>query len=125
MVFETRDQIIKRKKMAKYRLRAFIRKAFLNSYWLSELDDVTLGENVSKNITIILKRSQKRHGMMTIHDKRNLKMSPENRTKDQVEQLKKLFDELPCFQSISPVSFLRIQIVDYLIEWNIKLDIDM
>lgn len=105
MVFETKEQIIRRKKMARYRFRALIRKAFVNSYWLSELDDLTLGENVSKNITIILKRSQKRHGVLTIHDKKSLKKSPADRSKDEVEHLKKLFEDLPCFQSIPPVSF--------------------
>lgn len=107
MVFETKEQIIRRKKVARYRFRALIRKAHLNSYWLSQLDDLSLGENVSKNITIILNRSQKQRGVLTIHDKKCLKKLPGDRTKDEVEQLKKLFDELPCFQTIPPVSFQK------------------
>lgn len=41
--------------------------------------------------------------MLTIHDKRMLKkLGPELKT-DEKAQLKKLFNELPCFDEISPV----------------------
>ena len=103
MVFETKDQIIKRKKLARYRFRALILKARLNAYWLSELDDVSIGENVAKNITIILNRSHKKRSVLTIHDKTILKKKPNGRTKDETAQLKKLFDELPCLKIFTPV----------------------
>lgn len=104
MVFETKEQIIRRKKAARYRFRTLIRKTSVNSFWLSELDDLTLGENASKNIAIILKRSQKQRSVLTIHEKTSLKKPAEDRSKDEVEHLKKLFDHLQCFQGISPVS---------------------
>lgn len=103
MVFETKEQIIRRKKMARYRLRAIIRKAHLNSFWLSELEDVTLGENVMKNITIILKQSQTKRSVLTIHDKKLLRKPLGDRTKEEVKQLIDSFHQLPCFQSFSPV----------------------
>lgn len=103
MVYETKEQIIRRKKMARYRFRAIIRKALLNSFWLSELDDLSLGDNVQKNITIILKRRQKMRGVLTIHDKTSLRKPPTERTNEEVLHLKKLFDELPCFSSLAPV----------------------
>lgn len=103
MVFETKEQIIRRKKVARYRFRALIRKARLNAHWLSELEDLTLGENVAKNITIILNRSQQKRGVLTIHDKATLRKPPAERTKGEIEHLTMLFDELPCMSSISPV----------------------
>lgn len=42
------DQIIKRKKLAKYRLRSLVRHALVNAYWLAELEDTKLGDNVKR-----------------------------------------------------------------------------
>ena len=104
MVFETKEQIIKRKKMTKYRLRAIIRKAHLNAYWLSELDDVTFGGNAMKNIAIILKRPTQSRGVLTIHDKTMMKKCHADRTQKEIEHLTRLFDILPCFRLIPPVN---------------------
>jgi hypothetical protein len=103
MVFETKEQIIKRKKLARYRFRTLIRKAYLNSYWLSELDDVALGENAARNIAIIMKRSNKRRGVLTLNDKTILKKPAEMRTKEENQQLMKLFDALNCFNVVPSV----------------------
>lgn len=108
MVFETKEQIIRRKKIARYRFQALIRKARLNAHWLSELEDLTLGENVAKNITIIFNRSQQKRGVLTIHDKATLRKPPAERTKGETEHLATLFDELPCMSSISPVRNLEV-----------------
>lgn len=108
MVYETKEQIIKRKKLARYRLRALIRKARLNAYWLSELDDLTLGDNALKNITIIMKRPTQSRSVLTIHDKTMLKKAQATRTMDEGENLTKLFDELPCFQSFTPVIIILL-----------------
>lgn len=104
MVYETKEQIIRRKKVARYRLRAVIRKAHLNSFWLSELEDATLGDNVMKNITIILKQSQAKRSILTIHDKTMLRKPSAERTKDEVAHLNELFHQLPCFELIAPVT---------------------
>lgn len=95
MVFETKEQIIRRKKMARFRLRAIIKKARLNAYWLSELEDLTLGENAMKNIAIILQRPTESRGILTLHDKAILNKPAAVRTKQEVEHLTKVFDELP------------------------------
>lgn len=108
MVFETKEQIIKRQKLARYRFRAIIRKAQLNAYWLRELEDATLGENVAKNITIILNRSTEKRSVLTIHDKTILKKKAHERTKEERTHLTKLFDELPCFKIFDPVDHLTL-----------------
>lgn len=104
MVFETKEQIIRRKKMAKYHLRALVRKARLNAYWLSELEDLKLGDDALKNITIIMRRPPESLGILTIHDKTILKRPHAARSKEEVAHLVKLFDELPCFKTINPVA---------------------
>lgn len=110
MVFETKEQIIRRNKMARYRFRAIIRKAWLNSYWLSELDDLSLSDNVEKNIAIILNRSKTKRSVLTIHDKTILRTPLSERTKDDTKSLVKLIDELPCFKSFTP--FIREKLIE-------------
>lgn len=102
MVFETKDQIIRRKKLARFKFRFLARKAFFNKAWLSEIDE-TIGEDVKKNVAIILKRSH-RKGALTIIEKRILKKDWRYRSDEEVEALQKLSDTLPCFQYFTPVS---------------------
>lgn len=109
MVFETKDQIIRRKKLARFKFRTLARKVLFNAAWLSELDE-QIGEDVQKNVAIILKRSHKQ-GALTILDKRILKKNWKARSDEETEKLQKLFDSLPCFANFTPVSaatsFLR------------------
>lgn len=101
MVFETKDQIIRRKKLSRFKFRFLVRKAFFNKTWLSELDE-EIGENVMKNIAIILKRSHQK-GALTIIEKSILKKHWKSRSEEEEEKLQKLFDQLPCFQTFTPV----------------------
>lgn len=103
MVFETKEQIIKRKRMARYRFKAIARKAQFNSYWL--LDDIDIDKNVPKNVAVLLKRFKERRGVLTLQEKSLLRKSSAARTKEDFKHLEKLFDELPCFKEFSPVSF--------------------
>ena len=50
-----------------------------------------------------MKRKKQKRGMLTIHDKRMLKKPAVELKADEKAQLKKLFNELPCFDEISPV----------------------
>lgn len=106
MVFETKDQIIRRKKLARFKFRFLARKALFNKAWLSELDE-QIGENVKKNIAIILKRPH-RKGALTIIEKRLLKKHWKSRSEEEEEKLKKLFDTLPCFRTFTPVCICNI-----------------
>lgn len=106
MVFETKEQIIRRRKLARFKFRFLARKAFLNKSWLSELDDDVIGEDVKKNVAIILKRSH-RKGAVTIIEKRILKKHWKSRSNEEEEALQKLFDNLPCFQTFAPVSLCK------------------
>lgn len=107
MVFLNREEKIKRRKFARYRFRALIRKVYLNSLWLSELEDLKLGDDANRNITIILRRPTQQRGMLTIHDKRILNKIPTDRTDDEIYELSKLFEGLPCFKNY-PLVMLNI-----------------
>jgi len=102
MVFLTKEQIIKRKREARFRFKTIVRKAFFNKKWLSELDE-KIGEDVKKNVAIILNRSNKKGGI-TLVEKSILKTPIKERTADQIDIIEKLFDKIPCFQIFMPVS---------------------
>jgi hypothetical protein len=102
-MFYTREEKIRRRRLARYRLRALIRKVYLNYLWLSELEDLKLGDDAQKNITIILRRPTQQRGMLTIHDKRILNTKHIDRTEEEKIELLKLLDELPCFKNYPPV----------------------
>lgn len=102
MVFETKDQIIRRQKLVRYKFKALARKAQLNSYWLTQLDDVDLSENVPTISAIRLKRKGKR-GVLTLQDKTLLRKPPAERTEEELKHLVNLLDELPGLKEFSPV----------------------
>ena len=104
MVFETKDQIIRRKKLARFKFRTLVRKVFFNASWISELDEEKIGENVQKNVAIILKRSHKQ-GALTMIEKRILQKKWKDRNEEENKVLELLFNSLPCFASFTPVSY--------------------
>ena len=101
MVFITKEQIIKRKRLARFRFKTLVRKALFNKSWLSQIDD-QIGEDVKKNVAIILNRSNKKGGINLL-EKSILKTPLNKRTEDEIGVLKKLFDKIPCFQRFTPV----------------------
>ena len=105
--------MIKRKRRAKYRFKSLIRKVFLNTFWLTELEEQKLGQNVKRNITIILKRQQVRKSILTILDKRILNKLPNDRTKEEKEKLADIFQELNCFRNLPPVSMMMMMNKNY------------
>lgn len=107
MVFLTREEQIKRRKLIRYRFRALIRKVYQNWLWLSELEDLQLGDDPQKNIDIILHRPTQQRGMLSIHDRRILNKNPRERTEDEKDELLELFKELSCFKNYPIVSFSK------------------
>lgn len=103
MVFETKEQIIKRKRAARYRFQRVALSASKNP-WIADQQDAELGDDALKNVAIILNRSQRtEHVQLLLHDKTSLRKPLNKRTKDEIIHLELLFDKLPCFQSFSPV----------------------
>lgn len=101
MVFLTKEQIIKRKKLAKFRFKTLVRKAFFNNSWLSQIDD-KIGDDAKRNVAIILKRSTKTGGL-TLFEKSIIKTPLNKRSSDEKEKLEEMFDKIPCFQNFLPV----------------------
>jgi hypothetical protein len=102
MVFETKEQIYRRKRHAVFRFRSLVTKAFFNSAWLSEIDE-KIGEDAKRNIAIILNRRKK--GVISVHDKSLLMKQPQYRTEEDFQRLQKLFNTFSAFQKYSPVNY--------------------
>lgn len=104
MVFLTREERIRRRKLIRYRFRALVRRVFNNWQWLSEYEDQQLGDDVQKNIAIIMHRPiHKMKGMLTIHDRRILMKIPRSRTEAEKNELFELFKGLSCFEKFQMV----------------------
>lgn len=102
MVYLTKEQIFKRKRLARFRFKTLARKAFLNKSWLSEIDD-QIGEDVKKNVAIILNRSVHKQGLSLL-EKSITKIPPNQRTGEELKKLEKVCENIPCFQVFIPVS---------------------
>lgn len=104
MVFETKEQIIKRKRAARYRFQRIALSASRNP-WIADQQDTKLGDDALKNVAIILNRSQRtEHVQLLLHDKTALRKPLEKRTEPEILHLEQLFEKLPCFQQFSPVN---------------------
>lgn len=90
--------------MARIRFKSLIQKVRVNVFWLSELENQTLGDNVRRNVAIILRRKGFK-GILTLMDKRILNTPVELRTIEEKKRILNILSELKCFQRFSPVSW--------------------
>lgn len=47
---------MRKKRLAKFRFKSLVRKVICNARWLNELEEQKLGDNVKRNVAIILRR---------------------------------------------------------------------
>lgn len=59
------EEKLRRKRLAKFRFKSLVRKVAINVFWLSELDDVTIGDNAKRNIQVIIRKKGQK-GILTI-----------------------------------------------------------
>lgn len=84
-----------------------MRKVKINSFWLTELEEQKLGQNVKRNVAIIFQRQKSRRSILTILDKRILNKPTAIRTKEEREKLAEVFQKLNCFKNLPPVSLIE------------------
>lgn len=56
---------IKKRRLARIRFRSLIKTVILNRKWLAEFEDVTLGDNVNRNVAILV-RSKGQKGILSL-----------------------------------------------------------
>ncbi|KAG4079286.1 hypothetical protein HA402_007978 [Bradysia odoriphaga] len=100
---QAKKELLRRKRLAKFRFKTLCRKVIVNAYWLSAIEDVTLGSNPRRNINIIVRRSG-RKGILTLKEKSIFNKPNEDRTTAEKAQLTAVIHLLKCFETI-PESF--------------------
>lgn len=103
-----REEEQRRRLKARLNFKSLIRKVILNNYWLSELENQVIGENVKRNVQIITRRRETKWSLLSIVDKTILNIPAHERTNEQKRHLVPLFLDLPCLSRFSPVSFLQL-----------------
>ncbi|XP_037048079.1 uncharacterized protein LOC119082622 [Bradysia coprophila] len=94
-----KKELLRRKQLAKFRFKTLCRKVIVNAYWLSAIEDVTLGSNPRRNINIIVRRSG-RKGILTLREKSIFNKPNQDRTTAEKEQLTAVIHSLKCFETI-------------------------
>jgi hypothetical protein len=105
MVYETKEQKMRKRHMARNKFRWAMNRMYANRSWMFEIDE-PIGENAKRNVAIIMKR-KKRQGGLTLPEKLILNRNFENRTREEILKLEKAFDQLPCLVSFPPVSYAK------------------
>lgn len=100
---EIREAKLRKRRLARIRFKSLIQKVRLNVFWLSELENQTLGDNVRRNVAIIVRRKGFK-GILTLMEKRILNTPVELRTIEEKKRILMVISELKCLQRFSPVS---------------------
>lgn len=89
------------------RWRAIVKLVMVNQEWMKEQEETVMTSNISKNITMIVRR-ERRTGILTMEERIILRTPAFART---IEERKKLVDlmlRLECFQILPPVIRARL-----------------
>lgn len=92
-----------KKRLAKFRFKSLVRKVLANRVWLSEIEETQLGDNVRRNVAIIVRRKGIK-GILTLEEKRLLNTRVEYRTDAQKRAIVMIVASLACVAHFPPVS---------------------
>lgn len=73
-----------------------------NQQWLSELEETTLGDNVRRNVAIIVRQKGVK-GILTLNEKAMLNTPIQYRTDEQRRAIVLILASLKCFNKYQPV----------------------
>lgn len=93
---------LRKRRLARFRFRSLIRKVIINQKWLSEIEETTLGDNVYKNVAIIVRRKGVK-GILTLQEKALLNTTIQYRTEAQRRAIVLIIASLKCFDNYQPV----------------------
>lgn len=93
---------MRKKRLARFRFRSLVRKVIANQAWLSEIDEGGFGDNVRKNVAIIVRRKGVK-GILTLEEKAMLNTPVQYRTDEQRKAIVLIIAALKCFDNYQPV----------------------
>lgn len=74
-----------------------------NRYWLEDVGDEELGEDVKKNVLLLLKKRKQQKSLLTIYEKSILNKPAGERTQEDKQHLFRVIGGLKCFRKYPPV----------------------
>ncbi|XP_052890075.1 cGMP-dependent protein kinase 1-like [Anopheles moucheti] len=97
---KTDEENLKRRRLAKFRFKRLVHVVICNRYWITEIEDREIGNNVHRNVAVIDRRLT-HTGTLTIIEKKILNSPPAERTDNQRQLLTKALRQIECLQDIS------------------------
>ncbi|CAG9815817.1 unnamed protein product [Phaedon cochleariae] len=110
----TPEQKHARKVRALRRFRAVVRLVMANLYWLGDLEDSRIGDNVMKNIQFLTRKKVKKSSL-TLQEKAILCKPKEERTEEEKLILNKVIGGLKCFRRYPPNVKSQLAAVTYFV----------
>lgn len=90
------EMIYQKRMRIRRKFRQIVRMVIANHYWLSDTEEKNIGENVQKNVTMIIKRNKA--SILGLPDKAILRKKFELRTEEENKILYKAIGNLKCFR---------------------------
>uniref|UniRef100_A0A182KBM0 Cyclic nucleotide-binding domain-containing protein n=1 Tax=Anopheles christyi TaxID=43041 RepID=A0A182KBM0_9DIPT len=91
---------LKRRRLARFRFKHLVHVVICNRYWITEIEDREIGNNVTRNVAVIDRRLTHK-GTLTIIEKKILNSPPEARTKEHRRALRTVLRKLECLQELT------------------------
>ncbi|XP_053658520.1 cGMP-dependent protein kinase egl-4-like [Anopheles marshallii] len=97
---KTDEEKLKRCRLAKFRFKRLVHVVICNRYWITEIEDREIGNNVHRNVAVIGQRLTHK-GTLTIIEKEILNSPPAERTRNHRRLLTKALRRIECLRDIS------------------------
>uniref|UniRef100_A0A182QK65 Cyclic nucleotide-binding domain-containing protein n=1 Tax=Anopheles farauti TaxID=69004 RepID=A0A182QK65_9DIPT len=94
------EENLRRRRLARFRFKRLVRVVLANRYWIAEIEDREIGNNVHRNVAVIDRRLTHK-GTLTIIEKKILNSAPEERTEEQRRVLTVVLRKLDCLQELA------------------------
>ncbi|XP_028134110.2 uncharacterized protein LOC114329268 [Diabrotica virgifera virgifera] len=101
-----------RRRRALRRFRALVRLVMANLYWIGDPEDLNIGDNVKRNIRLLMRR-KRIQSVLTIKEKSILNKPKEMRTEEEKKILVKCISGLRCFRKYPPEVKEKLAAVTY------------
>ncbi|XP_049292038.1 cGMP-dependent protein kinase 1-like isoform X2 [Anopheles funestus] len=94
------EEKLKRRRLAKFRFKRLVHVVICNRYWIAEIEDREIGNNVHRNVAVIDRRLTHK-GTLTIIEKKILNSSLEERTENKRHLLRRVLRKIECLHDLS------------------------
>uniref|UniRef100_A0A182XC37 Cyclic nucleotide-binding domain-containing protein n=1 Tax=Anopheles quadriannulatus TaxID=34691 RepID=A0A182XC37_ANOQN len=94
------EEKLKKRRLARFRFKRLVHVVICNRYWITEIEDREIGNNVTRNVAVIDRRLTHK-GTLTIIEKKILNSPPADRTREQRRVLRTVLRKIECLQELT------------------------